>query len=164
MRGGPGADTMEGNADNDEMYGDGEIDVMRGGAADDAMRGGGGDDLMEGNGNDLSALPLDDSANPLAPVNSDLHLITNGPTGWAPAGGGDGDVIYGDADQDDIVGGSQGTPPEADNGDTILGNTSPGRHRRRQRRRSPGRAAAILTAPPRAPSCSATRAADGDGD
>ena len=32
--------------------------------------------------------------------------------------------MYGDADQDDIVGGSQGTPPEADNGDTILGNAA----------------------------------------
>ena len=124
MRGGTGADTMEGNADSDEMYGDSEIDVIRGGAADDLIRGGGGGDLIEGNGNGTSALPLDDPASPLSPVNADLHLVPSGTNGWAPAGGGDGDVIYGDADQDDIVGGSQGTPAEADSGDTILGNAA----------------------------------------
>ena len=124
MRGGTGVDTMEGNADSDEMYGDSEADVIRGGAADDLIRGGGGDDKIEGNGNSSQALPLDDATTPIAPVNFDLRLVPSGTNGWAPAGGGDGDVIYGDANEDDIVGGSQGTPAEADGGDTILGNAA----------------------------------------
>jgi Ca2+-binding RTX toxin-like protein len=125
MRGGAGTDTMDGDPGNDEMYGDGEVDTMRGGANDDLMRGGGGDDKMQGNGNDTSALPLNDSANPNANANFDLHLEKNGATGaWTvPVNtGGDGDVMYGDAGQDDIVGGSSGGSPPADSGDTILGN------------------------------------------
>ena len=123
MRGGPGTDTMDGDDSVDEMYGDGEVDVMRGGNGDDLMRGGGGDDKMEGNANDTSALPLDDATNPLANVNFDLHLVPSGVNGWAQAGGDDGDVMYGDAGQDDMVGGSQGGSPPADSGDTMLGNT-----------------------------------------
>ena len=42
-------------------------------------------------------------------------------------------MIYGDADQDDIIGGSRGARP-ADGGDTILGNTAQDVDRRRQRR------------------------------
>ncbi len=122
MRGGIGGDHMDGDAGNDEMYGDNDVDDMRGGANDDLMRGGGGDDSIEGNGNDSSALPLDDSANPLGNANFDLHLEKNIGTGaWAKVGGADGDVIYGDAGQDDIIGGSSSTA--ADDGDTILGNT-----------------------------------------
>jgi Ca2+-binding RTX toxin-like protein len=122
MRGGTGTDTMTGDDGNDEMYGDNDRDDMRGGANDDLMRGGGGDDYVEGNGNDSSALGLDDSLNPLANVNFDLHLEKNGTTGaWTKTGGGDGDVIYGDAGQDDIIGGS--STAAADDGDTILGNT-----------------------------------------
>jgi len=123
MRGGPQNDTMDGDEDTDEMYGDGEPDIMRGGAADDLMRGGGGDDEMEGNANSAgsSALPLD-NADPYNAANFDLHLVPSGTNGWAPSGGTDGDLMYGDADQDDIVGGSQGGSPPADGGDTILGN------------------------------------------
>ena len=110
----PRTDTMDGDAGNDEMYGDGEVDIMRGGGADDLMRGGSGDDKMEGNGNELAALPLDDAAQPARrTVNSDLAPRTEGVgNAWTATGGGDGDVIYGDAGQDDIVGGSQGTPAE----------------------------------------------------
>ncbi|HSL11509.1 MAG TPA: calcium-binding protein [Actinomycetota bacterium] len=123
MRGGPGVDTMHGNEHSDEMYGDGENDVMFGDAGDDLMRGGGGDDTMEGGANDTSALPLDNASNPLDNVNFDLKLVPSGANGWAPSGGSDGDVMYGDAGQDDVVGGSQGGSPPADRGDTILGNT-----------------------------------------
>ena len=123
MRGGLGTDTMDGDADTDEMYGDNDDDVMRGGAADDLMRGGGGDDDMEGNENGSNALPLNDAANPFADVNFDLHLVETPATGaWTPQDGGDGDVIFGDADQDDIIGGSRGATPPADGGDTIFGN------------------------------------------
>ena len=122
MRGGTNGDHMDGDAGNDEMYGDNDVDDMRGGANDDLMRGGGGDDLIEGNGNDSSALPLDDAASPIAGVNFDLHLEKDALTGaWTKVGGGDGDVVYGDAGQDDIIGGSSSTA--ADDGDTILGNT-----------------------------------------
>ncbi|MDQ4041755.1 MAG: hypothetical protein M3141_08395, partial [Actinomycetota bacterium] len=115
MRGGPGNDSMDGDANVDEMYGDGEADVMRGGGNDDLMRGGGGDDEMEGNGNTAgsSAQPLD-NADPYNAANFDLHLVPSGTNGWAASGGTDGDVIYGDADQDDIVGGSQGASPGSD--------------------------------------------------
>ena len=121
MRGGVGIDTMDGDEDTDEMYGDNDADVMRGGGADDLMRGGGGDDEMEGNANTTSALPLDDPASPLNGVNADLDLTEGVGNVWTVSGGNDGDVIYGDADQDDIVGGSQGAAPPADSGDTILG-------------------------------------------
>ncbi|MDQ3176375.1 MAG: hypothetical protein M3Q72_02360 [Actinomycetota bacterium] len=125
MRGGVGIDTMDGDGDTDEMYGDNDADVMRGGDADDLMRGGGGDDEIEGNGNTTSALPLNVAANPLSNANSDLDLNENLLTGaWTQAGGGDGDVIYGDAGEDDIVGGSQGASPPADDGDTIFGNAA----------------------------------------
>ncbi len=123
MRGGPDVDTMHGNEHSDEMYGDGANDVMFGDGGDDLMRGGGGDDTMEGGANDSSALPLDNAANPLDNANFDLRLVPSGTNGWAPAGGSDGDVMYGDGGQDDIVGGSQGGSPPADRGDTILGNT-----------------------------------------
>ncbi len=106
------------------MYGDNDADVMRGGAADDLIRGGSGDDEIEGNGNSSQALPLDEQLNPLAAVNANLDLTEGAGNEWTQSGGGDGDVIYGDADQDDIVGGSQGTPAEADGGDTILGNAA----------------------------------------
>ena len=122
MRGGTAIDTMDGDDGNDEMYGDNEADVMRGGANDDLMRGGGGDDNMEGNGNDSSALPLNDAANPLANANFDLHLEKQADGSWTKTGGDDGDVMYGDAAQDDIIGGTSGGAPPADNGDTILGN------------------------------------------
>ena len=125
MRGGTGIDTMEGNADSDEMYGDNEADVMRGGAADDLMRGGGGDDKIEGNGNTLVGTTARRRGHADRP--GQLRPPPRSPpatNGWAPAGGGDGDVIYGDANEDDIVGGSQGTPAEADGGDTILGNAA----------------------------------------
>jgi Ca2+-binding RTX toxin-like protein len=124
MRGGVGTDTMDGDADTDEMYGDNDVDVMRGGGADDLMRGGSGDDKIEGNGNSSQALPLDVPSNPLSPLNADLDLTEGAGNAWTASGGGDGDVIYGDADQDDIVGGSQGTPAAADGGDTILGNAA----------------------------------------
>jgi Ca2+-binding RTX toxin-like protein len=122
MRGGVGADTMDGDDDTDEMYGDNDADLMRGGNADDVMRGGGGDDEMEGNANTTSALPLDDPANLLNIVNTNLDLVAAAGNAYDVAGGNDGDVIYGDADQDDLIGGSQGGSPPADGGDTILGN------------------------------------------
>ncbi|HEX7222295.1 MAG TPA: calcium-binding protein, partial [Candidatus Limnocylindrales bacterium] len=122
MRGGVGADTMDGDDDTDEMYGDNDRDVMRGGPADDLMRGGSGDDDLEGNGNTSSALPLDDAASPLAAANFDLQLVPAAGNEYDVGGGGDGDVVYGDAGQDDIIGGSRGASPPADRGDTILGN------------------------------------------
>lgn len=124
MRGGVGTDTMDGDDDTDEMYGDNDADVMRGGGADDFMRGGGGADEMEGNANSSSALPLNDSANPLSGANFDLDLVAAPGNVFNVAGGGDGDVIYGDGDEDDIIGGSQGASPPADDGDTILGNAA----------------------------------------
>ncbi len=135
MRGGPGIDTMEGNADSDEMYGDSEPDVIRGGAADDLIRGGGGDDKIEGNGNSSSALPLDDADH--ADRARSTSTSTSSPpatNGWAPAGGGDGDVIYGDANEDDIVGGSQGTPGRGRRRRHDPRQRRPGRHPRRRRR------------------------------
>jgi Ca2+-binding RTX toxin-like protein len=124
MRGGVGIDTMDGDDDTDEMYGDNDADIMRGGGADDLMRGGSGADEIEGNANSSSALPLDVPANPLAAANFDLDLNEGAGNVWTASGGGDGDVIYGDADQDDIIGGSQGTPAAADDGDTIFGNAA----------------------------------------
>ncbi len=95
--------TLEGDADI--MYGEAEVDRMYGELGNDRMRGGSGDDYLEGN------------ANGPAPV-SPAVLDCDGPEPQPL-----GDLLLGEADQDDLIGGGDDAG-FADGADCIFGEGS----------------------------------------
>lgn len=110
IRGGYGADEIYGDEAGDFLYGDSEADEIYGGLGTDLIRGNGEADVARGNEND------DDVYGDAG----DDHLEGN-ENDATPLG----DELFGNADQDDILGGTDfgyDATPNADGGDTIQGN------------------------------------------
>ena len=91
--------------DADVMYGEAEADRMYGELGNDRMRGGSGDDYLEGNANGPA---------PVAPA----VLVCDGPEPQPL-----GDLLVGEADQDDLIGGGDDAG-YADGADCIFGDGS----------------------------------------